>query len=107
VGRAAGRLGLIVQFVLTLMWIYTQLHFALLFCSYSKIKIKLMSGGMQFLTLNQGCTKFNLLVRHNIKYDNIISLHNTTLTSETMTECAVTVFGTKNEYCLDYTKEHY
>jgi hypothetical protein len=40
---------------------------------------------MQFLTLNQGYTKFNLLVRHNIKYDNIISLHNITLISETMT----------------------
>jgi hypothetical protein len=40
---------------------------------------------MQFLTLNQGSTKFNLLVRHNIKYDKIISLHNMTIVSETMT----------------------
>jgi hypothetical protein len=46
---------------------------------------KLISGGMQFLTLNQGYTKFNLLVRHNIKYDQIISLHNITLISETIT----------------------
>jgi hypothetical protein len=33
---------------------------------------------MQFLTLNQGYTKFNLLVKHNIKYDKIISLRNIT-----------------------------
>jgi hypothetical protein len=30
---------------------------------------------MQFLTLNQGYTTFNL-VRHKIKYEKIISLHN-------------------------------
>jgi hypothetical protein len=39
---------------------------------------------MQFLTLNQGYTKFNL-VRCNMKYDKIISLHNTKLISETVT----------------------
>jgi TPP-dependent 2-oxoacid decarboxylase len=48
---------------------------------------------MQFLTLNQGYTKFNVLVRHNIKYDQINSWNN---------DCAVTVFGTKDEYCLDH-----
>jgi hypothetical protein len=39
---------------------------------------------MQFLTLNQGYTKFNLL-RCKIKYEKIISLHNIKLISETMT----------------------
>jgi hypothetical protein len=80
-----------------------QLHFALLFCSYSKIKIKLISGGMQFLTLNQGCTKFNFLVRHNIKYDKISSLHNIKLISETMTWgklIAATEFGTRMNIVL-------
>jgi hypothetical protein len=46
---------------------------------------------MQFLTLNQCYTKFNVLVSHNIK-----------LISETMTDSAVTVFGTEDEYRVDH-----
>jgi hypothetical protein len=51
---------------------------------------------MQFLTLNQGYTKCN------VKYDNIISLHNITFIYKTVrrgggeTDCAVTVSGTKD-----------
>jgi hypothetical protein len=60
---------------------------------------------MQFLALNQGYTEFNHLVRH-IKYDKIISLHNITLISETMTwgqlTVAVAVCGTEDEYCFDH-----
>jgi hypothetical protein len=40
-----------------------QLHVALLFCSYSKIQIKLISGGNAV-----SYTKFHPLVRHNINY---------------------------------------
>jgi hypothetical protein len=60
----------------------------LLYFSVHTAKFKLnewISGGMQFLALNQGYTKFNHLVRHNIKYDKIILLNNIKLISETMT----------------------
>jgi hypothetical protein len=71
--------------VYDLLILNAQLYFGFIFCLYSKIQIKLISGGMQSLTINQGYTKFNLLVRHNIKYDEIISVHTIKLISETMT----------------------
>jgi hypothetical protein len=60
----------------------------LLYFSVHTAKFKLnewISGGMQFLAPNQGYTKCNHVMRHNIKYETI-------MTWGTL-DCALTVFG--------------
>jgi hypothetical protein len=56
----------------------------LLYFSVHTAKLKLnewISGGMDYLTQNQGYTEFN----HKSKYDKMIALHSIRFISETMT----------------------